>query len=74
MIVEILEKATLCDCPENTSKLLDLKLEKRDQVLSSADCSPLSVLGKSEVLLESKAKVYLLRSQFMRLKGLDLIC
>ena len=39
---------------EATSRILSLAIEKSDQNLSGAEGSPLSVLGKSEVLLENK--------------------
>ena len=38
---------------EATSRILSLALEKSDRILSGADGSPLSILGKSEVLLEN---------------------
>ena len=41
---------------EATSRILSLTLEKSERTLSGADGSPLSVLGKSEVLLENKLK------------------
>ena len=39
-----------------TIKILSLTLENSDRILSGVDGSPLSVLGKSEVLLENKLK------------------
>ena len=60
---------------ESTCKALNLRLKKSDRVLSSADGSPLSVLGRSEVLLESKLKstkasVYVLKGSRFNLLGL----
>ena len=61
---------------EATSRILSLELEKSDLVLSGADGSPLSVLGKSEVLLENKRKfakttVYVIKGLQCNLLGLN---
>ena len=60
---------------EETSKLLELRLERSARVLSGADGTPLSVLGRTEVLLESKLKhtratVYVLKGARFNLLGL----
>ena len=54
---------------------MSLALEKSDRVLSGADDSPLSVLGKSEVFLENKLKfvkttVYVIKGLQCNLLGL----
>ena len=61
---------------EATSRILSFELEKSDLVLSGADGSPLSVLGKSEVLLENKQKfakttVYVIKGLQYNLLGLN---
>ena len=60
---------------ENTGKILNLRLIKSDRVLSGADNSPLPVLGRAEVVLESKLKstkasVYVLKGSRFNLLGL----
>ena len=60
---------------EATVRNLNLALEKSDRVLSGADDSPLSVLGKSEVFLENKLKfvkttVYVIKGLQCNLLGL----
>ena len=55
---------------------MSLALKKSDRVLSFADDPPLSVLGKSEVLLENKLKfttttVYGIKGLLCNLLGLN---
>ena len=60
---------------ENTCKTLALNLCRSDKVLTGADNSQLSVIGKAEVLLESKLKktsacLYVLKGSKSNLLGL----
>ncbi|KAF6023298.1 hypothetical protein EB796_018388 [Bugula neritina] len=60
---------------ENTCKTLALNLHRSDKVLTGADNSQLSVIGKAEVLLESKLKktsacLYVLKGYKPNLLGL----
>ena len=41
---------------EATSKILSVTLEQSDNLLTGAKGSPVSILGKSEVLLKNKLK------------------
>ena len=54
---------------EATSRILSLTLANSDRVLSGADGSPLSVLGKSEVRVENKLK--LAKTTVCAIKGLQ---